>query len=96
MTAYIVGDIEINDPEAYEEYRAKVPAVIAAHGGRYLVRGGAVEALEGDWTPKRTVILEFPDMESLKAFWNAPDYLPLRAIRQKASSGRLVAIQGYQ
>jgi uncharacterized protein (DUF1330 family) len=46
--------------------------------------------------PKRTVILEFPDMESLKAFWNAPDYLPLRAIRQKASSGRLVAIQGYQ
>ncbi len=96
MTAYIVGDIEINDPEAYEEYRAKVPAVIAAHGGRYLVRGGAVEALEGDWMPKRTVILEFPDMESLKAFWNAPDYLPLRAIRQKASSGRLVAIQGYQ
>jgi uncharacterized protein (DUF1330 family) len=96
MTAYIVGDIEINDPEAYEEYRAKVPAVIAAYGGRYLVRGGAVESLEGDWTPKRTVILEFPDMESLKAFWNAPDYQPLRAIRQKASTGRLVAIQGYQ
>jgi uncharacterized protein (DUF1330 family) len=96
MTAYIVGDIEIHDPQAYEEYRARVPAVIAAHGGRYLVRGGAVETLEGDWALKRTVILEFPDMEALMAFWNAPDYQPLRAIRQKASTGRLVAIQGYQ
>ena len=96
MTAYIFGDIDIHDPKAFEEYRAKVPAVITAHGGRYLVRGGAVETLEGDWTPRRTVILEFPDMDRLKAFWNSSDYRPLKALRQSASTARLVAIQGYQ
>lgn len=95
MTAYIIGDIEIQDPAAYETYRAKVPAVIAAHGGRYLVRGGALEQLDGNWNPKRLVVLEFPDMDRLRAFWNSPDYTPLRKIREASSTGRLIAVEGY-
>ena len=93
---YLIVEARVSDPAAYEIYKNLAEAAIAQYGGRYLVRGGAVETLEGDWTPKRTVILEFPDMDSLKAFWNAPEYQPLRAIRQKASTGRLVAIHGYQ
>lgn len=94
MTAYIYGNIEIHDPALYEAYRAVVPAIIAAHGGRYLVRGGAVEVLEGDEQAKRQVILEFPDMASLKAFYDSPEYTAARAVRQSASKGTLVAIEG--
>jgi len=94
MAAYIYADIEVTDPVAYEEYRRDVPALIAAHGGRYLVRGGAVEVLEGDRVPRRQVILEFPDMARLKAFYDSPDYRRLRAVRQAASRGSLVAIDG--
>ena len=95
MTAYIYGNIEIHDPALYEDYRAVVPALIAAHGGRYLVRGGAVEVLEGSGQVLRQVILEFPDMASLKRFYDSPGYTAARAIRQKASTGTLVAIEGF-
>jgi uncharacterized protein (DUF1330 family) len=94
MAAYIHADIEVTDPAAYEEYRREVPAMIAAHGGRYLVRGGAATLLEGDTPPRRQVILEFPDMASLKAFYTSPDYQRLIKIRQKASHGTLVAMEG--
>jgi uncharacterized protein (DUF1330 family) len=94
MAAYLVVDIEVTDPGAYEDYKAQVPALIAAHGGRYLVRGGATEVLEGSWQPQRTVILEFPDMASLKAFWQDPQYQPLRAIRERAARSNLVAVEG--
>jgi uncharacterized protein (DUF1330 family) len=94
MTAYLYGNIDIHDPALYEDYRAVVPALIAAHGGRYLVRGGAVEVLEGDGKALRQVILEFPDMASLKGFYDSPGYTAARAIRQQASTGTLVAIEG--
>lgn len=94
MPAYIYGDIEVTDPAAYETYRQQVPALIAAHGGRYLVRGGAVDVLEGDRVPRRQVILEFPDMAHLKAFYASPQYKTLIAIRQGASHGSLIAIEG--
>jgi uncharacterized protein (DUF1330 family) len=94
MAAYIHASVDITDPVAYEEYRRQVPAVIAAHGGRYLVRGGAVEVLEGDAGTTRQVILEFPDMAHLKAFYQSPEYTALIAIRQRASTGRLIAIEG--
>ncbi len=95
MTAYLYGNIEIHDPVLYEDDRAVVPALIAAHGGRYLVRGGAVEVLEGEGKALRQVILEFPDMASLKSFYDSPGYTAARAIRQKASNGTLVAIEGF-
>jgi uncharacterized protein (DUF1330 family) len=94
MTAYLYGNIDIHDPVLYEQYRAQVPAMISAHGGRYLVRGGAVEVLEGDGKVSRQVILEFPDMASLRTFYFSPEYTAARAIRQKASTGTLVAIEG--
>lgn len=96
MPAFLIGEIDIHDPAAYEAYRARVPAVIAAHGGRYLVRGGASASLSGDWHPKRLVVLEFPDMSRLRAFWDSAEYAELRAIREQASTGRLIAVEGYQ
>jgi uncharacterized protein (DUF1330 family) len=94
VPAYLYANVEVTDPAAYETYRARVPALIAAHGGRYLVRGGAVEVLEGLAAPQRQVILEFPDMARLKAFYTAPEYQELIAIRQGASRGTLLAIEG--
>ncbi len=95
MPAYIYGNIEVTRPDLYEEYRREVPALIAAHGGRYLVRGGAVSVLEGSAVPQRQVILEFPDMAHLQAFYTSPDYQRLIKIRQSASTGTLLAIEGY-
>ena len=94
MPAYIYANVEVTDPAAYETYRRDVPALIAAHGGRYLVRGGAVTVLEGNATPQRQVILEFPDMAHLQAFYRSPDYQRLIKIRQGASTGTLLAIEG--
>ncbi|MCW5655338.1 DUF1330 domain-containing protein [Hydrogenophaga sp.] len=94
MPAYIHANVEVTDPATYERYRQDVPAVVAAHGGRFLVRGGAATMLEGDGTPRRQVILEFPDMAHLMAFYHSPEYQRLVAIRQSASRGTLVAIEG--
>ncbi len=94
MPAYIYANVEITDPVAYEAYRAEVPAVITAHGGRYLVRGGATMVLEGAGVPQRQVILEFPDMAQLQAFYHSPQYQRLVGLRQAASVGTLFAIEG--
>src|SRR5262245_26548992 len=94
MAAYILADIEVLDPDKYEEYRLKVPAVIEKHGGRYLARGGATEVLEGSWEPRRTVIVEFPSMAALERFWSSPEYKPLREIRQASTRSNLIAVEG--
>ncbi len=96
MAAYLYGNIDIHDLVLYEQYRALVPAIIAAHGGRYLVRGGASQVLEGDGKVTRQVILEFPDMASLKGFYGSPEYADAKAIRQRAATGTLVAIEGLR
>lgn len=94
MAVFLIADIEVLDPSLYEQYRQQVPATIAAHGGRYLARGGATEVLEGAWSPKRCVILEFPDMGRFQTWWNSPEYAPLKAIRQRATQSHLVVTQG--
>jgi uncharacterized protein (DUF1330 family) len=94
MTAYLIADVEVIDQTAYEQYRQQVPATIAAHGGRYLARGGATKVLEGAWSPKRCVIIEFPSMGQLEAWWSSPEYAPLRAIRERAARSNLVVTQG--
>lgn len=94
MSAYLIADIQITDPQAFEEYRRLVPAVIAAHGGRYLVRGGETRLLEGEVSPCRTIVLEFSDMEQLNAFYSSKEYEPLRALRMRASTGRLFSVAG--
>lgn len=94
MSAYVIADVEVIDSAGYEQYRQQVPATIAAFGGRYLVRGGALTALEGDWLPKRCVILEFPSMAQLEAWYDSPAYVPLRALRQRTTKSRLVKVEG--
>ncbi|MGZ5131288.1 MAG: DUF1330 domain-containing protein [Caldimonas sp.] len=94
MAAYLIADVEIADLAAYETYRQQVPAIITAYGGRYLVRGGASELLEGERSPKRTVVLEFPTMQALKSFWDSPEYRPLRELRERAATSNIFAVAG--
>lgn len=94
MAVYVLADIEVLDAASFEAYRQKVPATIAAHGGRYLARGGSTETLEGGWSPKRCVILEFPDMDRFRSWWDSPEYVPLRELRQRATRSNLVVTQG--
>jgi uncharacterized protein (DUF1330 family) len=94
MTAYLIADVEVLDKVAYEEYRQKVPATIAAYGGRYIARGGATEVLEGSWAPKRCVLIEFPSMAQLKAWWDSPEYVPLREVRRRSTRSNLIATEG--
>ncbi|MGC1816109.1 MAG: DUF1330 domain-containing protein [Casimicrobiaceae bacterium] len=94
MAAYVVAQLEVTDQAAYDEYRKGVPATIAAHGGRFLVRGGAVEVLEGDFVPRRVVVLEFPDAVALKRWYHSPEYRPLLALRKRAARGSLYMVEG--
>lgn len=95
MPAYLIANIDVTDPALFEQYRAQVPAVIAQYGGRYAVRGGAVEAVEGSSPFKRLVVLEFASMDALKAFYHSAEYAPLIALRQKASGGEVLLVDGY-
>jgi uncharacterized protein (DUF1330 family) len=94
MAAYVIGEIEVTDPALYEEYRKQVMAVVAKYGGKFIVRGGRVEALEGAWAPKRFVALEFPSMEQAQKWYRSPEYAPLIALRKKASRGKLILVEG--
>ena len=94
MAAYLIADIEVTNSAGYDEYRRQVPATVEKYGGRFVVRGGASEILEGDWGPKRVVVLEFPTMDALKRWYNSAEYKPLIALRQKNASGNVIAVQG--
>lgn len=94
MAAYLIADIEVTDRDGYEIYRRGVTETITAFGGRYLVRGGESEVLEGPWSPKRLVILEFPSMAKIQEWYRSPQYKPLIAARQRSSRGTLVAVEG--
>ena len=95
MPALLIANIDVTDPKGFEVYRAQVPAVIAQYGGKYLVRGGASETVEGTSPFQRLVVLEFPTMAALKAFYHSPEYAPLIALRQQASRGDVILVEGY-
>lgn len=95
MPAYLIANIEVTDQEGFERYRSLVPAVIAAHGGRYLVRGGAQTALEGALPLKRLVILEFPSVAAAQAFYDSPDYAPLLKLRLDSTRSDVVIVEGH-
>jgi uncharacterized protein (DUF1330 family) len=94
MPAYVVVNVDVQDPVRYEEYKTLAPASIAQYGGRYIARGGAVEVLEGDWAPKRLVILEFPTMERARAWWTCAEYAGAKALRNATSHSQLVITEG--
>jgi uncharacterized protein (DUF1330 family) len=94
MPAYLIADVEVRDHDAYAEYRRQVLPLVQRYGGRFIVRGGAHEVLEGSWKPQRIVVIEFPDMATLKAWYNSPEYAKLIALRQGISRGSLIAVEG--
>jgi uncharacterized protein (DUF1330 family) len=94
MAAYALVDVEIIDSTGFAEYRKLVPASIAEFGGRFLVRGGAMEVLEGDWKPNRLVVLEFPDLAVLKAWYHSPGYQHLLALRERTATSNFVIVDG--
>ena len=95
MTAYLIADIEVTDPAMFERYREAVPAVIAAHGGRYLVRGGVAREVEGRMKLHRLVILEFPSMAALQGFYDSAEYAPLLKLRLDSTNSNLAFVEGY-
>ncbi len=95
MAAYIVVEVDVRDPEGFAEYRAMVPASLKVYGGKYLVRGGAVENLEGDWKPSRVVIIEFESVEQAKRWWDSDEYREARELRQATSETRMILAEGY-
>ena len=94
MAAYIVVQVDIKDPERFAEYRTMVPATLEKYGGRFLVRGGAHETLEGDWSPKRLVVLEFDSVEKAKGWWDSEEYREPKALRQASADTQLVVVEG--
>ena len=94
MAAYVIGEVEIRDTEDYKEYAKRVPATIAQYGGKYLVRGGAMEPKEGGWSPKRVVVLEFASMEQARKWYDSPEYAPILAIRTRAAASRIIFVEG--
>ena len=94
MPAYVIADIDVHNPERYEEYKKLTPGSIAPYGGKFIVRGGQTETLEGDWKHARMVIIEFPSMEKAKAWYSSPDYQAAIKIRQSSSNGKIILIEG--
>lgn len=94
MAAYVVVTVDVKDPVRYEDYKKMVPPTLKPYGGRFIVRGGAVQSREGSWRPKRLVILEFPSVEQANAWYDSAEYAPARALRHATSSADLVIVDG--
>jgi uncharacterized protein (DUF1330 family) len=94
MAAYLIAEHLIADVERFEEYRRRVAPMIERFGGRYLTRSGTHEVLDGNWSPTRVVIIEFPDMARLRSWYESAEYQPLAALRREAGSDVLIAVEG--
>ena len=94
MPAYVIADIDVQDTTKFEEYKKLAPPSSAPFGGRYLVRGGKVEGLEGAWMPQRFVVIEFPSADQARAWWNSPAYGAARSIRQMCARSNFILVEG--
>lgn len=94
MAAYLIADTDISDHSTYDEYKRQVAPIVAKFGGRFLVRGGRHEILEGSLDVHRLVVIEFPDMRTLKEWYDSPEYAPLLALRLPAARDHLIAVEG--
>ena len=94
MTAYVIVDIDVTDPEGYKEYVKLAPEAVKLYGGKYIARGGQTETLEGEWQAKRLVILEFLSVEQAKTWLNSPEYAPARALRHQYARTNMVVVEG--
>lgn len=96
MPAYVIVETDIHDPEQYKRYQEASPGAVAACGGRFVVRGGEMAVLEGDWQPKRLVVLEFEDLDAAKRFYESPTYQDAKRLREGAADLNMVAVQGTE
>lgn len=94
MAAFVIVEISIHDHKEYEEYKKLTPAAVAAFDGKFIVRGGQTETLEGDWEPERIVVLEFPTVERAKEWWDSDIYSKAKEIRQRSARTRMIVVQG--
>jgi uncharacterized protein (DUF1330 family) len=94
MKAYVIVDVAITDPVRYEDYKKLTPGSLVPFGGKFIVRGGQSETLEGSWKPGRIVVLEFPSLEKAKAWWSSEEYRPAKALRQSASVTQMIVVEG--
>jgi uncharacterized protein (DUF1330 family) len=94
MAAYVIADVDVTDPDRYADYTKHVPDSIAGYGGRFLVRGGAFEVLEGDWQPGRVVVIEFPTLDGALGWYRSEDYQELAKIRHEASTAKILVVDG--
>jgi uncharacterized protein (DUF1330 family) len=94
MAAYVIAEVTITDPPGFEAYRQMVPATVAKYGGKFVVRGGQMEMLEGHWEPKRLVVIEFESAERAKQWWASEDYREAKALRQRTAQTNLIVIGG--
>jgi uncharacterized protein (DUF1330 family) len=94
MPAYVIANIDVNDPVRYEDYKKMSPSSIQQYGGRFIARGGACDVLEGSWTPKRLVLIEFPSAARAREWWASSEYAPAKALRHATSTGDLVVVDG--
>ena len=96
MPAYVIADIDVHNPDTYQEYAALVQATLDPFGGRFLVRGGPSETLEGDWQPRRVVVLQFPSADHARGWYKSPDYVKALAIRRGSATGSLILAHGVE
>ena len=94
MSAYIMVDVKVTDPVQYEDYKKLAAATVEAYDGRYIVRGGTAEQLEGDRTPNRIVVLEFPTLNRAKEWWASEDYKPAKAMRHESATSQMIVVEG--
>ena len=94
MTAYLVAHLDVHDPEGFARYRDQVTPLIDRFGGKYLIRGGNVEVLEGDWQIQRVVVIEFPSRDALRLFYDSPEYQEILPLRTRAASGPVAIVEG--
>jgi uncharacterized protein (DUF1330 family) len=94
MSAYVIAEIEITDPDVYEDYKKSVAASLSAYGGKFLARAGACVALEGSWQPPRLVVIEFPSMARAKQWWASPEYSEPKSQRQRSANTRMIVVDG--
>jgi uncharacterized protein (DUF1330 family) len=94
MAGYVIAEVEVHDPQIYDKYRAQVPATLAKYGGKFLVRGGPTQTMEGGWNAKRIVVLEFASAEAARRWYESPEYTEIVKLRHQASTGKMIIVEG--
>lgn len=94
MAAYVIADVEVHDPAGYEEYRSQTAATVAQYDGRFLVRGGAVSPIEGEWSPERVIVIEFASVERAREWVDSPEYSAIKVIRHRTARTNLIIVEG--